>query len=67
MKKRRQIAIRKKIFELCIIIFIDGEMNIYIYMERVYSFLGKIAFRVFSKFLNSLKKFVRITIVTNLI
>lgn len=30
VKKRRQIAIRKKIFELCIIIFIDGEMNIYI-------------------------------------
>lgn len=54
VKKRRQIAIRKKIFELCIIIFIDGEMNIY--MERVYSFLGKIAFRVFSKFLNSFEK-----------
>lgn len=38
VKKRRQIAIRKKIFELCIIIFIDGEMNIYIYGTSLFVF-----------------------------
>ena len=51
VKKRRQIAdirnTKKEMFELCIIIFIDSEMNTYIYGMSLF------VFRVFSKFLNS--------------